>query len=306
MAVFPVPVAPSSVWNRFPAATDAAISSIARGWSPVGLVVRGDPQLAHPTQRTHAVRSSHGRIPAAANVAFRPLRGRRRRGRRLRGKLGGGRPSRSPAVSGAGAGPGHARRVERALRARQDVWGNQLLRSRTGPTYDAVRRYLPPLVLARAPGGRPLTESGVHYLAFGRPAGPQGSGSVPLHVADGSQIVSRRWQGRSSRSESGVADASDTARVAPVWRLHGSPAATCRSCKPRTPTQQAPATGRSRSSRRSRGVARWPASCGSPWMLTVRQEARRSGSRRPPARRAHVGWRIRWDRAPVAPSMQSG
>ena len=50
--------------------------------------------------------------------------------------------------------PGHARRVERALGARQDVWGNELLRSRTGPTYDAVRRYLPPLVLARAPGGR--------------------------------------------------------------------------------------------------------------------------------------------------------
>ena len=92
--------------------------------------------------------------------------------------------------------PGHARRVARALSARQDVWGNQLLESRAGPTYDSVRRYLPPLSLARAPGGRPLTESGVHYLAFGRPAGPQGSGSVPLHVADGSQIVSRRWQGR--------------------------------------------------------------------------------------------------------------
>ena len=36
VAVFPVPVAPRMVWKRFPAATEAAISSIARGWSPRG------------------------------------------------------------------------------------------------------------------------------------------------------------------------------------------------------------------------------------------------------------------------------
>ena len=36
VAVLPVPVAPSSVWNRLPEATEAAISPIAFGWSPVG------------------------------------------------------------------------------------------------------------------------------------------------------------------------------------------------------------------------------------------------------------------------------
>ncbi len=36
VAVLPVPVAPRIVWKRFPADTEAAISSIARGWSPIG------------------------------------------------------------------------------------------------------------------------------------------------------------------------------------------------------------------------------------------------------------------------------
>ena len=36
VAVLPVPVAPSSVWKRLPPSIDAAISSIARGWSPIG------------------------------------------------------------------------------------------------------------------------------------------------------------------------------------------------------------------------------------------------------------------------------
>ncbi len=36
VAVFPVPVAPRIVWKRLPSATEAAISSIARGWSPMG------------------------------------------------------------------------------------------------------------------------------------------------------------------------------------------------------------------------------------------------------------------------------
>ncbi len=90
----------------------------------------------------------------------------------------------------------HVARVERTLRATRDVWGEELIRAPDGPTYNGARRYLPPLLLARAAARKPLTDSGVHYLAFGRPAGPQGSGSVPLHVADGSQIVSQRWQGR--------------------------------------------------------------------------------------------------------------
>jgi len=94
--------------------------------------------------------------------------------------------------------PGYARAVDRALSAKRDVWGNALLRSAGGPTYEGVRRYLKPLLLAgHAAGnkGKLLTDSGVYYLAFGQPLGAQGAGSVALHVADGSQIVSERVDG---------------------------------------------------------------------------------------------------------------
>jgi hypothetical protein len=85
-----------------------------------------------------------------------------------------------------------------ALAAKQDVWGDALLRSPEGPTYEGVRRLLHPLMLVGRPAGlRPtqLTASGVYYLAFGQPRGPSGTSAVQLHVADGSQIVSRMANG---------------------------------------------------------------------------------------------------------------
>jgi hypothetical protein len=100
------------------------------------------------------------------------------------------RPACSPTVE-----PGAAARVERALRAKRDVWGEDLLASPAGPTYDSVRRLLPPLLYGRAAKQTPLTESGVHYVAFSHPSGPQGAGSVVLHVADGSQLISQRVDG---------------------------------------------------------------------------------------------------------------
>lgn len=87
----------------------------------------------------------------------------------------------------------YAEQVDAALASRQDVWGNQLLRSATGPTYGGVRDRLHPLMLVGPPSGdspNRLTDSGVYYLAFGRPAGPGGPRDIDLHVADGSQIVS--------------------------------------------------------------------------------------------------------------------
>jgi pimeloyl-ACP methyl ester carboxylesterase len=91
---------------------------------------------------------------------------------------------------------GHASRVERALRTHHDLWGNALLRAPDGPSYEAARRLLPPLLYARAPGKKPLTESGVYYIPFGQPAGARGAGSVALHVADGSQVIAERVGGR--------------------------------------------------------------------------------------------------------------
>ena len=93
------------------------------------------------------------------------------------------------------ASPAYAARVEAALSSRTDLWGSQLLRSSGGPSYAGASRHLAPLLYARTSGGRPLTRSGVYYLALSEPGGPQGAGSVELHVADGSEIRSDRVDG---------------------------------------------------------------------------------------------------------------
>ena len=90
---------------------------------------------------------------------------------------------------------GSRTRIDQALRARRDLWGEALLAAPNGPTYDGARRYLPPLLLAKAAQQTRLTASGVHYLAFSQPDGAQGAGSAALHVADGSQILSYRSDG---------------------------------------------------------------------------------------------------------------
>jgi hypothetical protein len=97
----------------------------------------------------------------------------------------------------ASLGSGYVSRVTRALRATEDVWGNELLEAPGGPTYAGARTYLQPLLLARAAHGARLTTSGVHYIPFSGPVGVQGAGSMALHVADGSQILAQRASGRS-------------------------------------------------------------------------------------------------------------
>jgi len=92
---------------------------------------------------------------------------------------------------------GYAKRVEQALRAKEDAWGNELLASFDGPTFAGAQRYLGPLLLAKAAEGARLTDSGVHYVPFSGQVGESGAGSMALHVADGSQIVSQRASGRS-------------------------------------------------------------------------------------------------------------
>ena len=49
---------------------------------------------------------------------------------------------------------GYVQRVTRALRAKQDVWGNELLTARGGPTYERARQYLNQLLLAKAAKGK--------------------------------------------------------------------------------------------------------------------------------------------------------
>ena len=99
--------------------------------------------------------------------------------------------------TGGAASPAYVARVERVLRSGRDLWGEELLAARGGPTYAAARRFLSPLLLARGPHGRSLTTTGTYYLPFAQPAGAAGAASVALHVADGSEIIARRVGGRS-------------------------------------------------------------------------------------------------------------
>jgi hypothetical protein len=96
------------------------------------------------------------------------------------------------------ADPAYDAGVREALAQRQDAWGNALLASPAGPTYDGVHGLLHPLMMVGRPAGlKPtrLTDSGIYYLPFGQPRGGGGAGVVQLHVADGSQVVSRRVDG---------------------------------------------------------------------------------------------------------------
>jgi hypothetical protein len=98
--------------------------------------------------------------------------------------------------SGPPPAPGYAKSVRQALLAKRDLWGDRLLRAPNGPTYEAARRYLEPLLYAEGRGGRPLTASGVYYLPFSLPFSVYVTVAA-LHVADGSQIISRRVGGPS-------------------------------------------------------------------------------------------------------------
>ena len=74
-----------------------------------------------------------------------------------------------------------------ALHSNRDLFGEEVLRKPEGPTYENIRDYITPLKLM----GTAVTESGVYYIPFGRPANPAGYGPVALHVGDGSQIISQ-------------------------------------------------------------------------------------------------------------------
>ncbi|HEY2672312.1 MAG TPA: hypothetical protein VGJ07_18325 [Rugosimonospora sp.] len=88
--------------------------------------------------------------------------------------------------------PEYKAAVDAALNSNADLWGNQLLARPEGPTYENIKDLLKPLMYAGPATGGPLTLTGVHYLPFGMPSGLSGRGSIALHVADGSQIITNR------------------------------------------------------------------------------------------------------------------
>jgi hypothetical protein len=109
-------------------------------------------------------------------------------------------------------GAGYVASVDGALRSKSDLWGNRVLARPEGPTYRNVRGFLKPLLLVGRPAGRRgtrLTDSGVYYVPMGEPGGRSFAGDGPepiaLHVADGSQLVSRRANGRRATVHVGAA-----------------------------------------------------------------------------------------------------
>jgi hypothetical protein len=107
--------------------------------------------------------------------------------------------SRSEAATCASAQalPSYTASVARAVASDRDVWGEQLLRAPDGPTLAAASRHLAPLTQGLQWQGQPLTASGAYYLPFSFPFTTHGSTVFALHAADGSEILTRRFDGPS-------------------------------------------------------------------------------------------------------------
>jgi hypothetical protein len=89
----------------------------------------------------------------------------------------------------------YAGSVRTATQSRADLWGNRLLAARGGPTYAGARRFLSPLLFATQRKQRPLTPSGVYYLPLAYPTTVGATTAYALHLADGSEIITRRVGG---------------------------------------------------------------------------------------------------------------
>jgi hypothetical protein len=117
-----------------------------------------------------------------------------------------------PRGEGAGAAPAcvpraptaYTQRVRAVVASPRDLWGEQILRSADGPTYESVQNRLAPILFATRERHKPLTPSGAYAVPL---AYPQGEGvplAVALHAADGSEIISRHATGPSVEIDVGA------------------------------------------------------------------------------------------------------
>jgi hypothetical protein len=115
--------------------------------------------------------------------------------------------------------------ISHAVASGSDVLGNRLLQQPGGPTYAAAKRLLTPLSRALQWNARPLTASGSYYLPFSFDFTPNGDAVFALHVADGSQIVTRHVGGPSLTIDVGAAGkeryGSCASRLAPAKLAEG-------------------------------------------------------------------------------------
>ncbi len=96
------------------------------------------------------------------------------------------------------ASAAYVAKIQSAVRSGRDVLGERVEATPGGPSYGAARM-LAPLWFARGRGGGFLTRSGAYYLALGFPGSLYGEKSFGLHVADGSEIITRRIGGAALR-----------------------------------------------------------------------------------------------------------
>jgi hypothetical protein len=98
----------------------------------------------------------------------------------------------------------YAARVRAAVSSPLDLWGQQILRSVEGPTYESAQNFLAPILFATREAHKPLTPSGVYAVPL---AYPQADGvplAIALHVADGSEIITRHVTGPSVEIDVGA------------------------------------------------------------------------------------------------------
>ncbi len=118
----------------------------------------------------------------------------------LAGAVLGAREAQGSAASSCGprfATAAYAGSIQRAIDSGPDLWGNRLLASRAGPTLAAAQRFLTPLLIATQRSHRPLTPSGFYYVPLSFGFSSYGPAVFALHVADGSEIITRHVGGPS-------------------------------------------------------------------------------------------------------------
>ncbi|MFL5953878.1 MAG: hypothetical protein ACJ76I_07205 [Gaiellaceae bacterium] len=85
--------------------------------------------------------------------------------------------------------------VQGAVDSGPDRWGLDLLAARGGPTYRGAQGRLAPLLFGVQRGLRPLTATGFYYVPLSFSWSNYGSTVFALHVADGSEVITRHVGG---------------------------------------------------------------------------------------------------------------
>jgi hypothetical protein len=85
--------------------------------------------------------------------------------------------------------------VQRGVDSGSDLWGHELLAARGGPTLHAAEGRLAPLLFGVQRKLRRLTASGFYYVPLSFSWSNYGSTVFALHVADGSEVITRHVGG---------------------------------------------------------------------------------------------------------------